>query len=148
MPVKSDYPLPSFHFQVEWGGARLGFTEVTGLDMQTEVIEYREGNEKSYTKSKMPGLRKFSNIVLKRGYFLGDTDFYKWARSTSFFNSGQKFRRTVTIKLLDDEHKPVMTWRLLNAWPTKLQAGDLKAQANEVLIETLELVHEGLEIVE
>jgi phage tail-like protein len=148
MAVKNDYPLPGFHFQVEWGGARIGFTEVSGLDMETEVIEYREGNEKTYTKMKMPGLRKFTNITLKRGLFAGDLDFYKWWRDTAFFNSGQKFRRTVIIKLLDDEHKPVMTWKLKNAWPSKIQTSDLKANASEVLIETMELVHEGLEIVE
>ncbi len=65
----ADYPLPKFHFQVEWGGAKMAFTELSGLDVETEVIEYREGNSPEYFKTKMPGMQKFSNIILKRGTF-------------------------------------------------------------------------------
>lgn len=151
MAAKGDYPIPKFHFQVEWGNDfRIGFTEVSGLDFETEVIEYREGNSKIYNKSKQPGLTKFSNITLKRGTFEGDYDFYKEWRKTYFFQegnkSGSKYRRTVTIKLLNENHEPIIVWKLLNAWPSKVQSTDLKADGNEVAIETMELVHEGLEI--
>lgn len=151
MAAKGDYPLPKFHFRVEWGDKfRIGFTEVTGLDFETEVIEYREGNSKKYNKSKQPGLTKFSNVTLKRGTFEGDYDYYKEWRKTYFFQEGNKtgsqFRRPVTITLLNEGHEPVITWKLLNAWPSKVQSTDLKADANEVAIETMELVHEGLEI--
>lgn len=150
--VKGDYPLPKFHFQVEWGqDFRIGFTEVSGLDFETEVIEYREGNSKKYNKLKQPGLTKFSNITLKRGTFQGDFDYYNLWKETYFFqegnSTGSKFRRTVTIKLLDEAHNPVITWKLTNAWPSKIQSTDLKADANEVAIETMEMVHEGLEII-
>ena len=64
---KKNYPLPKFHFEVDWGGTRIGFTEISGLDFETEVIEYREGSYKSYNKTKQPGLTKYSNITLKRG---------------------------------------------------------------------------------
>ncbi len=151
MAAKGNYPLPKFHFQVEWGdGFRIGFTEVSGLDFETEVIEYREGNSKKYNKSKQPGLTKFSNITLKRGTFEGDFDFYKEWRKTYFFQEGNKtgsqYRRTITIKLLNEKHEPILVWKVLNAFPSKLQSTDLKADANEVAIETMELVHEGLEI--
>ena len=151
MAAKGDYPIPKFHFQVEWGNDfRIGFTEVSGLDFETEVIEYREGNSKIYNKSKQPGLTKFSNITLKRGTFEGDFDFYKEWRKTYFFQeankTGSKYRRTVTIKLLNENHEPIIVWKLLNAWPSKVQSTDLKADGNEVAIETMELVHEGLEI--
>ena len=151
MAAKGDYPIPRFHFQVEWGdGFRIGFTEVTGLSFETEVIEYREGHSKKYNKTKQPGLTKFSNITLKRGTFEGDYDYYKEWRKTYFFQEGNKtgsqYRRTVTIKLLNESHETIITWRLLNAWPSKVQSTDLKADANEVAIETMELVHEGLEI--
>lgn len=152
MATKSEYPLPAFHFVVDWGGARIGFTEISGLCMETEVIEYREGHNPKYSKIKMPGLQKFSNITMKRGVFLGDFDFYKWWRETAFFQEGNKvgtrFRRTVLIKLLNEEHQPVITWQLTNAWPCKIQSSDLKADSSEVLIESMELVHEGLRIVE
>jgi len=151
--AKGDYPLPKFHFQVEWGeGFRMGFTEVSGLDFETEVIEYREGNSKIYNKLKQPGLTKFSNVTLKRGTFEGDFDYYLLWKETYFFQEGNKtgdrYRRPVSIKLLNEEHEPIITWVLTNAWPSKVQSTDLKADANEVAIETMELVHEGLEIQE
>src|SRR3546814_19386344 len=75
------YPIPKFHFQVEWGGSKIGFTEVTGLDITTEVIEYRDGASPEFSKVKMPGQRTFSNITLKRGTFAGDNAFYKWVNT-------------------------------------------------------------------
>jgi phage tail-like protein len=138
------YPLPKFHFAVEWQGARVGFTEVTGLDMQIEPIEYREGSNKEYSKIKMPGLHKFSNITLKRGSFGGDTDFYAWINTV---NLNKIERRDLIISLQNENHEPVFTWKVKNAFPIKVQASDLKADGNEVAIETMELAHEGLNIV-
>lgn len=135
------YPLPKFHFSVEWGGARLGFTEVSGLEVETEVIEYREGVNPEYHKLKMPGMQKFGNITMKRGTFEGDNDFYAWWNSVAL-NTIE--RRDITVSLLNEEHEPVTVWRIKNAWPTKVQSTDLKADDNAVAIETLELAHEGL----
>jgi len=137
------YPLPKFHFLVQWGGVRIGFTEVTGLDMQAEVIEYREGSSPEYHKVKMPGMQKFSNITLKRGTIQGDSDFYKWMNT---INLTLADRRDIIISLLNESHEPVMTWKAKNAFPVKVQASDLKSDGNEVAIETLELAHEGLNI--
>jgi phage tail-like protein len=137
------YPLPKFHFLVEWAGARIGFTEVTGLTLEVEVIEYREGSSPEYNKTKMPGLHKFSNITLKRGVFSGDNDYYKWFNKVSL-NTHE--RRDLTISLLNENHEPVVVWKVKSAWPLKIQSPDLKSDANEVAIETIELVHEGLTI--
>ncbi len=137
------YPLPKFHFLVQWGGVRIGFTEVTGLDMQVEAIEYREGSSPEYSKIKMPGMHKFSNITLKRGTIQGDSEFYKWINTISLTVSE---RRDIIISLLNETHVPVMTWKAKNAFPIKVQASDLKSDGNEVAIETLELAHEGLNI--
>lgn len=146
---KKEYPLPRSHFEVDWGGTRIGFTEVSGLSFETEVIEYREGSSKVYNKQKQPGLTKYSNITLKRGVFLGDFDFYNLWIKTQFFQEGAAaFRSDIVIKLLDEEHKPVITWVLNKAWPCKVEYGNLKADSNDILIETLELVHEGLRIVQ
>jgi phage tail-like protein len=140
----ANYPLPKFHFIVEWGGNKIGFTEATGLDMQVEAIEYREGSSKTYSKTKMPGLQKFSNITLKRGTFEGDTDYYTWINT---INLNTAERRDIVIKLLNEKHEPVVTWRAVNAVPLKVQASDLKADGNEVAIESIEIAHEGLSIV-
>jgi len=146
----ADYPLPKFHFQVEWGGTKIGFTEVTGLDLETEVIEYRHGASPEYNKTKQPGLTKYSNITLKRGTFQSDNEFYEWWKENAFFqegnNTGSKYRRNITISLLNEEHSPIIVWKVKNAWATKVQSTDLKGDGNEVAIESVELAHEGLTI--
>jgi phage tail-like protein len=153
MAAKGDYPIPKFHFLVEWGeGFRVGFTEVSGLDFETEVIEYREGSSKKYNKSKQPGLTKYSDITLKRGTFEGDLDYFNLWKETYFFQegnkTGSKYRRSIIIKLLNENHEPILIWKLENAWAKKIQSTDLKADANEVAIETMEIAHEGLTLSE
>jgi phage tail-like protein len=91
----------------------------------------------------MPGLRKFSNVTLKRGIVKSDNDFFKWL-STIKLNKVE--RRDVIISLLDETHSPVMTWKIANAFPVKLEGPGLKASGNEVAIESIELAHEGLEL--
>ena len=137
----ADYPLPKFHFQVEWGGTKLGFAEVSGLDVETEVIEYRDGIMPEYAKIKMPGMQKYGNLTLKRGLFKSDNEFYDWWNTVKL-NTIE--RRDIVISLLNEEHEPVMTWKVKNAWPVKIQSTDLKADGSDVAIETLELAHEGL----
>lgn len=153
MAAKGDYPIPKFHFLVEWGeGFRVGFTEVSGLDFETEVIEYREGSSKKYNKSKQPGLTKYSDITLKRGTFEGDLDYFNLWKETYYFQegnkNGSKYRRSIIIKLLNENHEPILIWKLENAWAKKIQSTDLKADANEVAIETMEITHEGLTLSE
>jgi phage tail-like protein len=137
------YPLPVFHFNVEWGGTRVGFTEVSGLDQENQHIEYRDGSFMEFSAIKMPGIRKFANVVLKRGIVKADNDFHHWI-STVKLNTVE--RRDVIISLLNEEHQPVMVWKIHKAWPVKVQGPGLKATGNEVAIESIELAHEGLEI--
>lgn len=146
----ADYPIQNFHFQVDWGGTRIGFESVENLEVQSTYIEYREGSSKEYGTMKLPGRPIYGNIVLKRGVFPKDTEFFKWWRDTYFFmergQPGSLYRRTVTIKVLNDAHEPILTWQLHNAFPVRFAVSDLHAQGNEVLIETLELTYEGLNL--
>ena len=137
------YPIPIFHFQVEWGGTQLAFSEVSGLEIETGVIEYRSGASPEYSPQKMPGLKKYGNITLKRGVIRGDGEFFDWYKTTQLHTVE---RRDVTISLLDEEHNPVMVWKATNAWPCKISSPDLKATGNEVAIESMEICHEGLTI--
>ncbi len=139
----ADYPLLKFHFQVEWGGKNLSFTEVAGLDVETEVIEYRAGNSREYNKIMIPGMQKFTNITLKRGVFKGDNDFYSWWNTVAL-NTIE--RRDLTISLLNENHEPVVIWKVKNAFPVKVQSTELKSDGNEIAIESIELAHEGLVI--
>ncbi|MGC9354040.1 MAG: phage tail protein [Mariniphaga sp.] len=141
--MATSYPLVKFHFQVEWGGTKIAFTEVSGLDVETEVVEYRDGASPEYSKIKMPGMQKYSNITLKRGTFATDNEYFNWWNTVQL-NTIE--RRDITISLLNEEHEPVVTWKVKNAWPAKVQSTDLKADGNEVAIESMELVHEGLTI--
>jgi phage tail-like protein len=137
------YPLSKFHFQVEWGGTKIGFTEVSGLDVEIDPIEYRDGASPEFSKRKMPGMVKYSNITLKRGTFKSDNEFYNWWNTVQM---NQIERRDIIISLLNEEHEPVVVWKIKSAWPIKVNSTDLKADGNEVAIESMELAHEGLTI--
>ena len=140
-----EYPLPRFHYQVDWGGVKISFTEVTGMDQQVEVIEYRHSDSKDFSKIKMPGMRKFSNITLKRGKFEGDFDYNNWLDSIANDRTGQ--RRDVVVRLMNEKHEPVAVWKAARCFPVKVTAPDLKSDANEVAIESMEIVHEGFTLV-
>lgn len=138
-----NYPVSVFHFQVEWGGSRIGFTEVSGLTVELQSIDYREGNAKEYQVTKMPGIPQYSNITLKRGIFSSDNEFFQWL---STVRMNQIERRDLTISLLNEEHEPVVVWKIKEAWPCKVEGPSLNSTGNEVAIETIELCHEGLSI--
>jgi len=136
-----NYPHSKNHFRVEWGGTNVGFMEVSGLSIELDVVSYREGSSPENSERIMPGLKKYSPIVLKREIINSDDDFYKWI-NTAQFNTIQ--RRDVTISLLNESHVPVLVWKLRNAFPSKLEYSTLNAHSSEVVIESLTLVHEGL----
>ncbi len=139
----TEYPLSKYYFQVDWGGTLIGFNEISGLDVEVDLIEYRQGASPEFTKSKMPGMKKYSNITLKRGSFKGDNEFFDWI-NTIKLNTVE--HRSIIISLLDEEGDPAITWKINKAFPVKLQGTDLKAESNEVAIESIELAHEGLVI--
>lgn len=140
------WPLPKFHFSVDIGSqTNLPFQEVSGLDTETQIIEYRAGNSKVFSTIKMPGIAKFGNVTMKKGIFVKDNNFFDMYKKIEM---NLIERVTVTIKLLDhQESNPTMVWTLANAWPTKITGTDLKADGNEVAVETIEFAHEGLTIV-
>ena len=138
----SEYPLPKFHFRVEWApGTNISFTEVTGLEVTTEKLEYRGGASPEYNKLNFPGMQTYGDITLKRGVFAGDNEFYEWWNTVSL-NTIE--RRDITISLLNESHEPVVVWKVKNAWPTKVTSTDLNSTATDVAVETLVLCHEGL----
>lgn len=141
--MATTYLLPVFHFMVDWGGTNIGFSEVSGLTQEFDPIEYRDGASPEFTKVKMPGLRKYSNITMKRGIAPADNEFFDWLNSTQM---NVPERRDLTIKLLNEQHAPVMTWKVKNAWPLKVEGPSLKSDGNEVAIESIELAHEGISV--
>lgn len=141
----SNWPLPKFYFTVKLGSQdnTVSFQEISGLETETQPIEYRHGDSKQFSTIKMPGIAKTGNVTLKKGVFVKDNNFFKWYDAIKM-NTIK--RETVTIQLLDEKGSPTMTWTLTNAWPTKISSPDLKSDANEVAVESLELAHEGITI--
>ncbi len=134
--------LTKFKFEVDWNGTKIGFSEVSGLTVETEMIEYRDGVTPGDTKVKKAGLKKYSNVTLKRGMFANDNEYFEWWKQT--FET--EYKRPVTIKLLNEAGEPVVSWSLAEVWPVKMDSTDLKADGNEVAIESIELAHEGLTV--
>ena len=136
------YPLPRFHFQVDWGGSKISFTEVTGLVIEREKIEYRHSDSKDFHKIAQPGLGKLTNLTLKRGKFESDTEFNAWFDEVS--DDRANTRRDVIIRLLNEKHNPVAAWKASRCFVVKVSAPDLKSDANELAIESAEVAHDGL----
>jgi phage tail-like protein len=137
------WPLVKFQFSVKIGDTEFIFQEVTGISSETQVIEYRGGNSVAYSTVKMPGIKKYSNVTCKKGHFTGDKAL--WDKYNAIKMNTIK-REVVVISLLDEENKPVLTWNLQNAFPVKMTVSDMKSDANEVAVESMELAHEGLVI--
>jgi len=138
------WPLPKFYFKVEVdGGMEASFQEVSGLDVETDVTEYRHGDSPEFSTIKMPGLRKASDVTLKKGIFTTDVKFFEWFNEIKL-NTIE--RKTVTIMLLNESGDSEIVWTLTNAFPKQVQGTDLNSTSSDAAIETLVLAHEGLEV--
>lgn len=150
MPRTSrDDPHGGYHFELVLDGvgdggskARASFAEVSGLEKGTDPIEHRKG-KKQATARKSPGLRKIPNIVLKRGV-VDDLALWNWITRSQM---GDVDRADGTIVLLDEKGHEVMSWNVTRAWPCKWTGPAPNAKGNEIVLETLEISHEGLEVV-
>ncbi|MEM6770799.1 MAG: phage tail protein [Bacteroidota bacterium] len=139
---EAPWPVPKFHFKATFGDrGEMAFQEVSGLDTEYDVIEYRAGNSVDFSTVKMPGLRKGSDVTLKKGMFKDDPALYDYFNEVKMNTIA---RQTVTIQLLDEEHNPMFTWTLKNAFPMKVSGTDLNAQNSEIAVEEIVLAHEGL----
>ena len=135
--------MPKFRFEVDFGAGldTIAFQEVSGMDVENQLIEYRNTNSTLFSTTKMPGIVKYGNVTMKRGIFSNDDIFWKWCQEIKM----NTIKRTIIlIKLLDDDGSVTMQWKLINAWPEKISSSDLKSNGTDVAIETLEIAHEQL----
>jgi phage tail-like protein len=136
-------PYRTCNFQLEIDGVPLGaFSEASGLTAEGDSVDYREGTDVQQNVRKLVGLRKYTNLTLKRGY---TQDKALWLWYGNILN-GQADRRNVTVVLLNEARQPVLRWHIENAWVNKIEGPTFKASANEVGMESVEIVHEGLTI--
>jgi phage tail-like protein len=150
MATLRDNPYGAFNYIVSLGGAQGdgtsgvvgGFSDVSGLGVEINYSEYRNGNDRVSTVRKIPNTYKQDDVTLKRG-LIGSTDLFEWLKGV---RDGVADPRQVSITLLDEARNPVATWRLRNAQPKKWTGPTLAAKGGgEVAMEEISLVHEGIE---
>jgi len=140
-PINTNSTLPKFYFKVIYNNIEMYFQEVGGLDIESQNKEYKQGDNPVFSPVKMPGIQKFGSVTLKKGVIKN-----KLKIPENFFNITNISRGPMEIYLLDEEGKTTMQWTLKNAWMSKVTGTDLKSADNELAIESIEVVHEGLTI--
>ena len=141
--MASYYPPVGFHFKVEVLGLPPNdgdnrFTEVGGLSVEMGTEEIAEGGENRFLQ-KYPTRAKYPELVLKRG-LLVQSEVVSWIRQC--LEDERIEPKNVDVKLLNDEHQPLLTWHVVNAFPTKWAVSDLNASSNAVVVETLQLFYQ------
>jgi len=138
-------PVNQHNFLLEIDGmsdAVAGFTEVSGINMETDVIEYREGSDTA-TVRKLPGLRKYGNITLKRGYTTNN-ELWEWRNSVI---NGMTERKSGAIIVLNEAREPTLRFEFSQAFPAKYEGPALNSTANEVAIEAIEITVEDVRVI-
>ena len=149
--IKNNYPLPVYNYTVEIAGEAVGFSEVSGLNVSYETTTYKE----SRTESGIPGPRLIQmpaqatppTLTLKKGLVRKKSleVFYQWLRTTQ---TNQVEKKDIAIRLCDEKGDAVVSWTVLNAFPTKLEAPSFTADSNDAAIESLELAADEILIEE
>lgn len=133
-------PYKVFQFVVEINGTQVGgFSEVTGLEVRTEVDEYREGGVNEYVH-KLAKETRYQNLTLKRG-ITDATEMWDWHQQIV---NGDIQRKTVSVVLLDSQRQEKWRWVFRDAYPVKWNGSDLNATSNTVVVESVELAHHGM----
>jgi len=137
------YPPVGFHFLVEVLGLTSGdsdvrFSEVSGLGVDIGTEEVPEGGENRFVQ-KYPTLPKYSELVLKRGLLVNSvvTDWIRKSLEAFIFQP-----KNIDIKLLNDEHQPLITWHIVNAYPTKWSVSEFNAQNNAIVVESMQFCYQ------
>ena len=135
-------PFRNFRFRVEIDDIQTAaFSEATIPDSTTDPVDYREGTDPT-SQRKLSGLTKYGNVTLKKG-ITDSMSLYDWRKSVEE-TGATKARKNISLILMDEEGSDKARWDIVSAWPTKYDPSDFSAKGNEVLIETLEIVHEGI----
>ena len=135
-------PVSSSRFTVNFGVDTVNFQEVILPDSEIEVVEYRDGSDVLSSVRKYPGLTKYSNLILKRG-MTKSKELYEWFKQTK---QGRLERRDITVSILNEENEPFAVWKMKNCWPTKYSGSALKAKDSGIMIETVEIATEDVDV--
>jgi len=141
--IRTDYPLPIYNYRVDINGESISFSEVSGLELAFETITYKEsfteGGKVGPNIMYMPGQIQPVNISLKKGLVKGKSIpvFYDWINDIEL---NRVDKRDIVVHLLDETGSTVVSWKVIDAFPTKLSAPSFDASSNEVAIESMELM--------
>jgi phage tail-like protein len=142
-PGDRNDPFHAFNFRVEIDNASVaGFREVSGLNFNVETVDYREGTDIPLHTRKLTGLRRFSNLTLRRG-FTPSRDLWDWYRNIL---NGVPDRRNGTIVLQDEQHNDVLRWEFTGGVIARWEGPAMNATTNEVAIEAIEIAVERVEL--
>ena len=134
-------PYRGYNFRVELDNTNVAsFRECSGLTLNTDPVDYREGTDLPLSVRKLTGMRKYTNITLKRGYTENE-DLWKWYKNIV---NGVSDRRNGAVVLQDEQHKDVLRWNFVNAWICKWEGATMNATSNDVAIEAIEICPEGI----
>ena len=138
--------LKGYRFRIEFrDDCAIYASELSGLDAEFDVAEYRAGDDVLFTVRKYPGLAKYGNITIKQCLFVGDLKFYNTVGEFLEGNSDHTSdKQEMTIILMDDGGADAAAWTVSNAWVTKYTGPDLNSTSSDISIETIEIAHEGL----
>jgi phage tail-like protein len=140
--IKTDYPLPVYNYRVEIGGTAVAFSEVSGLSVSYETSTYKEsptaGGAPGPRVMIVPGQRNNAKVTLKKGIVRGTSikQLYGWIKTTTI---NQIEKKDIFIRLCDENGGAVISWKVVNAFPTKLDAPTFDAKSNDAAIESMEL---------
>lgn len=149
--IKTAYPLPSYNYRVEINGAAIGFSEVSGLSISNEVHTYKEsptsGGKAGPVVMHMPSQMAMVTVTLKKGLVktASVAALYRWIASTQI---NQIEKKDIYIRLCDETGAAVVSWKVVNAFPKKLDAPSFSASSNDAAIETMELAADSVQIEE
>ena len=149
--IKAAYPLPVYNYRIEIGSDAVAFSEVSGLSISYEIYTYKE----SPVESGVPGPRVMhmpaqgtpATVTLKKGVVLGSSvaALYSWISSVQI---NQIEKKDIYVRLCDENGEAVISWKVINAFPTKLEAPTFDVNSNDAAIESMELTGDGIFIEE
>ncbi len=149
--IKNAYPLPVYNYRVEIDGEAVSFSEVSGLSISYETTTYKESPVESGAPGPrimyMPAQRAAANVTLNKGVVrsVSIPALYSWINETRI---NQVTKKDIYVRLCDENGDPVISWKVINAFPTKLDAPTFDANSDDAAIETMELMGDGIEIEE
>jgi len=143
--IKASYPLPVYNYRVTVGDSVIGFSEVSGLNIDYEPVTYKHGLSFVMGVKIIPGMRQPIKLTLKKGV-VQDKDFLsKWLQDV-YADPFKDMKKDILIDLCDETGKAVVRWKVLRALPTKLDAPTFNSDSNEAAVEMLELVAHDIQV--